>query len=112
MFEKIALNNIQIKGTDVVTPDVTKLDLDLSFTGDVSEISLMFKNYETNSSFAAYVQDIKGNPLRVGKDITQNHKNMDLSKSDVSHIYTTISNAREKDSFYKNMNNFRNRYKK
>ena len=60
--EKIALNNIQIKGTDVVTPDVTKLDLDLSFTGDVSEISLMFKNYETNSSFAAYVQDIKGNP--------------------------------------------------
>ena len=64
------------------------------------------KYYKGGNSYFKHfveVEDTKSNPLRVGKDITQNHKNMDLSKSDISHIYTTILNSREKDSFYKNM---------
>ena len=74
---------------------------------------LMFYK-DGNSYFKHFVEveDTKGEPLRVGKDITQNHKNMDLSKSDVSHIHTTISTSMQKDRFNKNMNNFRNRYKK
>ncbi len=73
------------------------------------------KYYKGGNSYFKHfveVEDTKSNPLRVGKDITQNHKNMDLSKSDISHIYTTILNSREKNSFCKNMKNFRNRYKK
>ena len=67
-----------------------------------------------NSYFKHFVEveDIKGNPLRVGKDITQNHKNMDVSLDSVKYISKTISNSKQKDNYNKKMKMFRNRYKK
>ena len=73
------------------------------------------KFYQNGQSYFKHfveIEDVDGGPLKVGENINQNHENMDLSKSDVSHIHTTLSNSRERQNYEKNMEKFRNRYKK
>lgn len=73
------------------------------------------KGYKDGKSYFKHfveIQDIKGNPLRVGVDISQNHENMDVSKDDVDFMKNKIRTSKERDSYIKNINKFRNRYKK
>ena len=37
---------------------------------------------------------------------------MDIAVRDIKFIYSTISTSKQKEKFNKDMNNFRNRYKK
>ena len=73
------------------------------------------KAYQNGESYFKHfveIEDVNGGPLKVGENISQNHKNMDLSSSDVRHIKTTLLNCREKENYKNNMKTFRNRYKK
>ena len=71
-----------------------------------------YKDGKTHFKHFVEVEDIEGNPLRVGKDITQNHKNMDLHTKDVIFIKNSINKSKEKDVYKKKMRKFRDRYKK
>ena len=73
------------------------------------------KYYKDGSTYFKHfveTEDVNNNPLRVGNNITQNHKNIDLSSLDIKDIFATISNSKEKDQFNYKMKKFRNRYKK
>lgn len=71
-----------------------------------------YKGGESYFKHFVEVEDIKGNPLRVGKDITQNHKNMDVHGKDVVFIKSVIANSKEKQNYIDKMVKFRKRYKK
>ena len=71
-----------------------------------------YKSSESHFKHFVEIEDVKGNPLRIGANIKQNHKNMDVSVKDVVFIKSTISKSKEKDKYSKDMLKFRNRYKK
>lgn len=67
------------------------------------------KNYQNNNCYFKHfveIKDVNNNPLYICKDVTANHKNMDLSVDNVKYIYSTILNSKQKDLFIKNMNEF------
>lgn len=71
-----------------------------------------YKGGESHFKHFVEVEDTKGNPLRVGKNITQNHKNMDVSVDDVKFMRKKIASSREGAQYKIKINKFRNRYKK
>lgn len=73
------------------------------------------KKYKDGKSYFKHfveIENINGQPLRVGNDITQNHKNLDLHNKDIVFIKSTISKSKEKDDYNKKMIKFRNKNKK
>ena len=62
-----------------------------------------------NSYFKNFVEveDVHGNPLRVGSDVTQNHKNLDVPIQSVQFIRQTIEKSAQKDLYRARMNKFR-----
>ena len=77
--------------------------------------STQLKKYKDGSSYFKHfveVEDTKKNPLRVGKDITQNHENMDVSSDSVKFIRKKIASSKEGAQYKLKIKKFRNRYKK
>lgn len=102
------------KRTHVVI-ETNKDDLALVRLTKKKPNTTQLKYYKGGNSYFKHfveVEDTKGNSLRVGENITQNHKNMDLKKKDVVFIKSTISKSKQKDNYNKKMFDFRNRYKK
>lgn len=102
------------KRTHVVI-ETNKEDLALVRLTSKKPNTTQLKHYQDGSSYFKHfveIEDVKGNPLRVGEDITQNHQNMDLDHSDVNFIKKTISDSKQKQKYEKNISKFRNRYKK
>ena len=58
------------------------------------------------------IEDTEGNPLRIGSDITQNHKNMDVPLESVQYIHQTIRSSKQGSTYKQQMNRFREKYKK
>lgn len=118
---KNSLINKNVKDSDArrthVVIETNKEDLALvRLTSKKDKLqSTQLKFYKDGKTYFKHfveIEDVNKNPLRIGNDITENHKNMDLSKSDISHIYNTIYSSKQKDQFNKKIKKFRSRYKK
>ena len=101
------------KRTHVVI-ETNKEDLALVRLTSKKPNTTQLKNYQDGSSYFKHfveIEDVKGNPLRVGEDITQNHQNMDLSIKKVNYIKKILNSSKEKEKYLTDISNFRNRYK-
>lgn len=73
------------------------------------------KKYKDGKSYFKHfveIEDANGKPLRIGTNIQQNHKNMDVDVRDVDFIKRKISTSKERENYIKKIKLFRSRYKK
>ncbi len=101
------------KRTHVVI-ETNKEDLALVRLTSKKPNTTQLKYYQDGSSYFKHfveIEDVKGNPLRVGEDITQNHQNMDVSIKSVNYIKDTIAKSREKKQYFNKMMRFRKKEK-
>lgn len=71
-----------------------------------------YKDGKTYFKHFVEIEDVNKKPLRIGPDIQQNHKNMDLSNDNVKYIIKTIANSKQKNQYNKKIKEFRLRNKK
>ena len=71
-----------------------------------------YKDGKTYFKHFVEIEDVNKKPLRISKDIQQNHKNMDLSERNVKYIIKTISTSKQKNQFNNKIKEFKSRNKK